>query len=464
MRALKEEIKIYPRFDQLNAWAPDYLEAVRLELKRKGITEGDAVAALHLPTQRLAEPVLKNGVNALEQRKHTSKKSSRRKRKRGKNPSIDTLPNIKNWAQGALIALDYHTESVSALVGSVSFEQSTFNRATQACRQLGSTIKPFIFGLALEEGMTWSTLLSDAPISIYDRQNQLLWKPRGVAKSNGVGVTMERALARSMNLPTVHLTQKLGVKQTNRWISRFGLPEQPQDLSMALGSGCAKPLSLTQAYATIARGGLTSEAHLILRHLKPNGELSISHDHISDLWLPELLIPWEMAQHKMRSSPRVMSHMSAYALEEGLKSVIKKGTAKGLKNLPIETAGKTGSTDHYDAWFAGYHSAQVITVWVGSDQNKIKLGRGEGGARTALPIWLDFVNGTLEGVPVHLKPQRRHVDRVEDHRSPPVNGSFDDREPAPLDDHLDLKRSKRAPPLQSSPSQAQPLMEMEGDF
>jgi len=278
--------------------------------------------------------------------------------------------------EGALLAIESATGAIRALVGGWSYSRSQFDRATQARRQVGSAFKPFVYGAALESGFTASDTLFDAPSVFPGADNRLTYSPRNYYRKYFGIVTLRRALELSLNVSTVKLMDFVGIERTIGFARRCGIDEPlPPYPSLALGSADLTPLRLATAYATVGNQGVSAEPYFIERVHAADGEVLERHAGVAVQAL----------------SPQV-----AYLLTHLLEGVIDRGTGAALADLPIDLAGKTGTTDDYsDAWFVGFTPRLTILTWVGYDQKR-SLGRNMTGAEAALPAWRRFVESGLE--------------------------------------------------------------------
>lgn len=284
-------------------------------------------------------------------------------------------------AEGALVALEADTRLVRALVGGFDYEESPFNRAVQARRQVGSSIKPFVYAAALQAGIaTPSTIYQDQPAT-YPLNGDQLWSPRNYDGRYLGPMSLREALARSRNVISVRVMDQLFARDRRATLDFFegsGLgAELPENLTLALGSLELPPLELTNAFATIAADGLLSSPSLIERVDGPVGV---------DTWIYEA--PERSEDPELRP---LMDPDTAWLTRSLMESVVLEGTARRAQQVGHPAAGKTGTTNAVrDAWFAGFTPHLVAGVWVGRDSNET-LGRGESGGSTALPIWTSFM-------------------------------------------------------------------------
>lgn len=271
--------------------------------------------------------------------------------------------------EGGLIALDVKTGAIRAMVGGRNFKSSEFNRAIQAQRQPGSAFKPFIYAAALKKGFRPNDILIDAPVSYWDPVRNKMWKPTNYEKRFFGRVTLQRSLEHSINVATIRLLERVGARKAVELVKRLGIrsPIEPY-LSMALGTSVVSLLEMVSAYATLANSGLRAEPYTIQRVETADGRTLFEREaHFS----------------------RAIDAKTAYLMTHMMQGVIERGTGRKAKVLDAALAGKTGTTDAFkDAWFIGFSPSLALGVWVGLDNNE-SLGRGETGARAALPIWID---------------------------------------------------------------------------
>jgi penicillin-binding protein 1A len=320
--------------------------------------------------------------------------------------------------QGALISVDVGSDEVLAMVGGYDFEQSQFNRATQAKRQPGSAFKPLIYSAALAKGYTPASILFDRPAVYTDEESGFVWRPRNYKGSFYGPITLREALARSVNNATVHLFRDVGVDFVIDYVRRLGI-ESPmnRDLSLALGSSDLSLLELTRAYAVYARGGRRSTPTFIRRVRDRNGEVLLENVPLGVLPSAEEVesgddgdsmdgaavdvatkAPAETPAGGAAADPdQIVSPELAYITTSLLRAVVQDpdGTGWRLKALNRPLAGKTGTTnDQADAWFLGFSPDIATGVWVGHDESRF-LGWGETGSRAAAPIWVGYMREAL---------------------------------------------------------------------
>jgi len=295
---------------------------------------------------------------------------------------------IAQWphAEAAFVALDPATGRVRALVGAFDFGRQPFNHVTQGWRQPGSAIKPLLYSAAFEHGVMPDTVIEDAPLTAANG-----WSP---ANSDGqfLGpLTLREALAQSRNLVSVRLLQHSGVAGVRNWLQRFGLDvgKQPENLTLALGSGSVTPLQMAQAYGVVSNGGWRVNPVVIERITDAQGR-----------------VVFEAVQPVLSEDTRAIPARNAWLTASLLNDVTRNGTAARAQSAlkRSDVYGKTGTTnDAVDAWFAGFHPSLVAVAWMGHDEPK-SLGERESGGGLALPIWIDYMNVALKGVPTAALP------------------------------------------------------------
>ncbi|PKG57593.1 penicillin-binding protein 1A [Shewanella sp. GutDb-MelDb] len=363
----------------------------------------------------------------------------------------------------AIVSIDPQDGAIKNLVGGFSFYISQYNRVTQAKRQLGSNIKPFIYTAALEKGYTLSTLINNAPINKPDTRQGTAWRPKNSPDVYGGPTRLRVGLAQSINVMSVRAMRYSGLDTTIAQLVKFGFDpaDLPRNESIALGSPSVTPLQVVTAFSTFANGGYLVEPYFIKKIESANGDLieaanptlactpvtpkqsvvvdpfaAMANEFQSDR-VPEQKTETEIkitgtaiqcGSDDSRFAPRIISEQTSFLITEALKSVIwgggdwRKGTgwngtawrASRVVNRR-DIAGKTGTTNESrDTWFSGYNPTLATTVWVGFDDHGQELGRtswnangaknqislAEAGAKTAGPAWNEFMKDALAGTPV----------------------------------------------------------------
>jgi penicillin-binding protein 1A len=321
--------------------------------------------------------------------------------------------------QGALYSLDANTGQVLAIEGGFSFEKSEFNRALQAQRQMGSAFKPMIFSAALEKGFTPASIIVDAPI-VYNDDETGKWKPANFEEKFYGDTTFRQALIKSRNIPTIKILQEVGVSYMIDFAKRLGIPTTlPNDLSISLGSGTISLAELTRAYAVYPRLGRKVTPIYYTSVRDRDGKLLEENLPVKKRPIEEVMrtiaaeAPTATAAestaasegpkfpaYPLRADPeQVLDPRVAFVATHLMSEVVSFGTGHEAKQLGRPAAGKTGTTNDYqDAWFMGFTAGVVSGAWVGYDTSK-PIGKGETGARAALPIWLDFMKEAVKNQP-----------------------------------------------------------------
>ena len=368
-------------------------------------------------------------------------------------------------ASGAFVALDPKNGAAQAVVGGYSFYQSQFNRATQAERQVGSNIKPFIYSAALENGYTLASVINDAPITQWQSGSGNAWRPENSPAEYDGPIRMRVALSKSKNVVSVRLLRAVGLEKIAEHLTRFGFDKDdiPLDETLSLGSGSHTPLEVATAMAVIANGGFLIQPHFIQRIENEMGEIlwkanpvnacnpcvvnvqakqnDVDPEDIEALLAAEFGVAQQVEEpvKDIPSAPRVISAENAFLVAEMMRSAVQinghwdnKGTgwrAVLLMNRRSDIAGKTGTTnDVRDTWFSGFTPDLVATAWVGFDDNNRRLGftsnnqnlinknptkynyignalvGSESGAHAAQPAWIRFMQYALADKPEHLLP------------------------------------------------------------
>lgn len=307
-----------------------------------------------------------------------------RVQKTDKGWQILQLPDV----QAAFVSASPVDGAIRALVGGFDFNQSKFNHVTQAWRQPGSSFKPFIYSAALEKDYTPASVFPDEPLSVSaDETGSQVWAPKNYDGKYEGPMTLRTALAKSKNMVSIRLLRAIGARYAQDYITRFGFDadKHPPYLTMALGAGMVTPWQQLVGYSVFANGGYRITPYIVRQILDNKGNViantqpAIAGDE----------------------SLRVIDTRNAWLMDSMMHDVVRRGTATraaiALKRGDL--AGKTGTTNDYiDAWFCGYQPTVVGIAWMGFDSPK-RLGNGETGGAAALPIWIDYMEQALKGVP-----------------------------------------------------------------
>lgn len=292
-------------------------------------------------------------------------------------------------AQAAIIAIDPKTGAVKAMVGGRDFKKSQFNRALQAKRNPGSAFKPIIYGAAIDKGMSPATIIDDSPVE-YDSGKEQAWKPKNYDNVYRGPVTMREALTNSINVVSVKILDSIGVDTAIEFAKKLGITSPlAANLTLALGSSSVTPAELTSAYCVYASGGFKTAPYFITKVTDASGKVLEENP-------PPAPVP-------------VVSPETSFIMTNLMESVVNSGTGQRARALGRPVAGKTGTTnDMKDAWFIGYVPQLVAGVWVGFDQER-SLGSGGSGGQAAAPIWTEFMQRAVGGMPVESFAQPENV-------------------------------------------------------
>lgn len=351
-------------------------------------------------------------------------------------------------ASAAIVSLSPDNGAIKAAVGGFSFQQSQFNRVTQAKRQVGSNIKPFIYSAALENGYTLASLINDAPINQWDKSSGVVWRPKNSPETYVGPIRMRLALAQSKNVVAVRLLKSIGIDKTIDHLSSFGFSpdELPRNESLALGSASLTPLELVTGFATFANGGFLIEPYLIERIENAEGEVIYQAtpklacdpciataepyedtqeiNAYSDEYSTDESVNEQPISAPLISAPRAISAQNAFLITQALNSSIWgadwtidngwQGTGWRARTLQRrDMGGKTGTTNEAkDAWFSGFTRRLVTTSWIGFDDPSRNLGKSvynnnlgknqitgkEFGAKSAQPAWISFMKVALTDI------------------------------------------------------------------
>ena len=312
---------------------------------------------------------------------------------KGNNYSLRQLPKVN----GGIVVMDPYTGRVLALSGGYSFKKSEFNRATQALRQPGSAFKPFVYALALENGYTPTSLILDAPLVLDQGDDLKMWKPENYGKKFYGPSTLRVGLEKSRNLMTIRIAQDLGLPKIINFSKNLGIYDNPEKLlSISLGSAETTLLKLTSAYSAFVNGGKKVDPILIDRIQDSEGKTIFNNDKRKCINCDQISYLGNDYPSIQNNYKQVFSAQTAYQMTSILEGVIQRGTGKKLRDLKLNIAGKTGTTNkNTDTWFVGFTSNFLIGVYVGSDNPK-SLGRYETGSKTALPIFKNFIKKAVK--------------------------------------------------------------------
>ncbi|MCZ8255957.1 MAG: penicillin-binding protein 1A [Polaromonas sp.] len=309
---------------------------------------------------------------------------------------ITQLPEV----EGAFVALDPRDGSIRALVGGFDFEKNKFNHVTQAWRQPGSSFKPFIYSAALEKGFTPATVVNDAPL-FFDAgvTGGQPWEPKNYDGTFDGPMSLRTGLKKSKNMISIRILQAIGAPYAQDWVTHFGFEAEkhPAYLTMALGAGSVTPMQMATAYSVFANGGYRVNPYLVTKITDQRGKVLL-----------------ETKPPVLDESMRGIDARNAFIMDSLLQEVARSGTAaraQATLKRP-DLFGKTGTTnDSIDTWFVGFQPTLTAAVWMGYDTPK-KLGDRETGGGLSLPIWINYMEYALKGVPVTEYPAPEGVVNV----------------------------------------------------
>ena len=336
---------------------------------------------------------------------------------------------------GALVALDPNDGAIVSLVGGFDFGSSKYNRVTQAHRQPGSAFKPFLYSAALERGFTPATLVNDAPIVLPGgggAEGDEEWRPQNITRKFYGPTPMREGLVRSRNLVSIRLLRGIGIAFATKHIAQFGFGAAalPANLTLALGTGQVTPLEMVRGFATFANGGalvgpyfidsirddsgrevFKAAAPVACSLCESDADTDPTADALAGAGVDPTTAPGAVPPE--RRAPQALSPANAFVMTDMMIDVIQRGTATRALTLGRhDIAGKTGTTsDRRDTWFVGFNADVAAAVWIGYDQER-SLGENEEGGKTALPMWIYFMQEALRDRPEHRQPEPPGVVRM----------------------------------------------------
>ncbi|MCE3039502.1 transglycosylase domain-containing protein [Helicobacter anatolicus] len=287
---------------------------------------------------------------------------------------INKLDENEHMLNGAMIVTQVKSGEILALIGGIDYSKSAFNRATQAKRQIGSTIKPFVYLNAFDLGYSPATMIADVARSFDNSDNEDYWRPRNAGNSfNGI-VSLRYALIHSLNLATINLVDMVGFDKTFNALEKYSLNPREKNLTIILGSLIASPMDLARAYSIFSNQGVMLEPQLVKELIKRDGSKQVFHNKQEEITSPQ----------------------QAYLVTSILQEVVKNGTGRWARVRKMDVAGKTGTTNNNnDAWFCGFTPEVQAVIWFGNDNNG-SIGKIGGGTSIVAPIFSDFINKILK--------------------------------------------------------------------
>ena len=412
--AVSEVPKVYNKTLTQNL-APYVVDEVLRQLAHiKDLKTGGYVVKTHidLDYQKTAQVALKNGYDNILKRLEARKPQS--------DSAEDAESSADSTLNGAMVVTQSKTGNILALVGGVDYAKSSFNRATQAKRQFGSTVKPFIYQIALDMGYSQATQISDVArifgqneadlehadlkteelIENADEEADNSWRPKNYTRSYSGIVTLKEALRRSLNLATINLVDMIGFRSVYGKLVEYGFTNLPQDMTVVLGSFVLSPLDVAKSYSLFANYGTPLSPKLVRGIIKPDGsEISFEGAESSQNSLKNVDSANLNAESSAESITELTSKEQAYLNIDILKSVVTHGTGYRARASGIEIAGKTGtSNDSVDAWFSGFSPTLQVVVWYGRDDNK-SIGNNLTGGVISAPVAGEFFRNILKVEP-----------------------------------------------------------------
>jgi penicillin-binding protein 1A len=380
--ALAETPKVYKTTLTQNK-APFIVDEVARVMRKQGIkdlkTGGyEIYTTIDLRLQASARESLKYAYNlSLERIEGYKKKAIERAKKAGVKPVFDDANTT--LLNGALVSLDSATGDILALVGSIDYKKSSYNRATQGRRQPGSAFKPFIYQVAIDLGFSGATPLVDiAKTYAYEKDGEeMKWQPRNYSKNYHGLITLREALIHSSNLATINLVNDIGLGVLLKEFKKFGIKNIPNDLSISLGTMSMSPLQLAKYYTSFSNKGIQKGTNLI-NFIEQKGQT---------------------IYEKTDTSRFITIPTQSYILTTILRDVVNRGTGIRARVRGIELAGKTGTTNNnVDGWFAGFSPTIETVVWFGNDDNT-PMHRKETGGRISGPAFHHYFQDVLKFYP-----------------------------------------------------------------
>ena len=309
--------------------------------------------------------------------------------------------SIHPRVQSALVSMNPTNGEILALVGGYNFKNSQFNRAIQSKPQLGSNFKPFLYAAAFENGFNPASIIIDSPLVFDDENLEEIWRPRNSSGKFYGPTRLREALVQSRNVVSVKLLQEVSIKETKDSLKKYGFPieDLPSDLSLALGSYGASPLTNAKLFSMFANGGKKISPYFIKKIILPNGNefvFSESKKNKSGEYISQWYGVNEEFEEDYVLDPRV-----AFIINDILKEAAQRGTGRKIRELGRKDfAAKTGTSNNAEStWFTGFNQNILTTVWFGYDQPS-SLGDKEFGSTTSLPIWLDFKKQIINEIPI----------------------------------------------------------------
>jgi penicillin-binding protein 1A len=325
---------------------------------------------------------------------------------------LGQLPRV----EAALYTADHETGYVVAMAGGRDYDRSQFNRATQACRQPGSVFKAIYYGLALDgREFAMDTILEDKP---YEPEPGEEWKPENLHGTLSGEILLRNAFIHSLNLPSIRLFQRLGADAVVAWSRRLGFStELIADKALSLGASCVRMDELTRAFGVFVRGGLGWEPRYVRRVTNRRGQVVLDHRHPWDEAMDVAGRIDAMGRLATTDPPvQIVDDRTAFLITRMMRDVVTQGIGRGAGRIGVPAGGKSGTASKKqnttDTWFVGFTARFITAAWMGDDEYERSMGDEEASYTTATPLWTDFMQAVVEGIP--------HPDTLPVHRPPGV--------------------------------------------
>lgn len=316
------------------------------------------------------------------------------------DPSIQLVELEQDpGVQAAVLSIENDSGYVTSMIGGYDFDRSEFNRATQACRQPGSSFKPLIYAAALDlKGWTMGTTVIDAPITINDTNASKMWKPKNFEAKYVGEVTLRTALQNSMNVPAIKVLEAVTIPDAIEYAQKLGIKSpMPPEMGLVLGQGCVRMEELTEVYRLFANYGKRTPRRTILRVYDRDGRKLEDNTWPRDPWTPIGLKAERALVETASAAPQIIDRQTGFLITKMMRNVVLGGTGAPAQRLGVPVAGKTGTTnDSFDAWFVGFTTELTTAAWVGFDDYVLPMGKYEQGGRAALPIWLSYMKRAIK--------------------------------------------------------------------
>jgi penicillin-binding protein 1A len=377
----------------------DYVNDVEIESATEALKVGDVIW-VSAPTRRV-EPFTQWSYDE-RLNPHWIPEKDGSKEEEEEEVQLEQTPRV----QAVIYSMDHGTGYVVAMVGGQDYSRSELNRATQSCRQPGSTYKPIYYSLALDKGWSFDAMLNDVPKAEVDPVTGEVWVPVNLHGTVDFQVSLEYALVYSKNVPSVDIFGKVGAKEVEAWARKLGFTSPIiADKALALGASCTYIDELTRAFAIFARNGRFIEPVYVKRILDRSGRVIEDNTVYYDDALPQPARLDRLAATAGVRAPEAISARASYLIGKLMREVVTHGFSTALRQTEIPVAGKTGtSSATMDLWFVGYTSRWTVATWIGDDVRERPLGRDDAAYMSTLPMYARFIKGASQGLPLEEVP------------------------------------------------------------